>query len=51
MENQMEKKVGITVYLSKQEKEAFKSLCKENDSDMAKTLASYAKKLIKDQTK
>ena len=44
----MEKKVGITVYLSKLEKDAFKSWCKENNSDMAKTLASHAKKLIKE---
>ena len=41
-------KVGITVYLTKDEKDEFKALCKKNDSDMAKTLAIYAKKLLKE---
>jgi hypothetical protein len=37
-------KVGITVYLLKTEKEAFKKACTANDTDMAKYLASQAKK-------
>lgn len=42
----MSKKVGITVYLTEQEKNDFKAACKHIDSDMAKYLAIQAKKLI-----
>ena len=43
----MNDKVGITVYLSKDERDKLKAICKENNSDMAKTLAAHAKKIIK----
>jgi len=47
MKEKKEKKKGITVYLTEKEKNDFKTVCSALDSDMAKTLASYAKQLIR----
>ena len=43
----MKDRKGITVYLTEKEKNDFKVICAAKDSDMAKTLASYAKQIIR----